>query len=118
MQSEAIIVERIMSFANQCGDPAPSALRYVRGTRGAFGSSSYNTETHRDEAATSAILVEATGQFTWRHSAPHRASPYTSGHAISLVIDELTGAVVSRSIRPEPLDLSSYGQVNHPAVPK
>ena len=117
MLSETAIVTAIMDFADVCEDPAPTAIHYVSGTRGALNRLTSQAEFEGVDATTPAVLVEAIGHFKWRHSAPPGASPYTTGTAISLVISDLTGAVLDRGIGGEPHDLSSLGQVHHPAVP-
>lgn len=117
MLSETDIIDMILGFAARCGDPTPSAIRYVYGTRGELNTV-LGAEMHGDDATTPAVLVQAIGDFTWHHSAPMRARGYSHGNIITLIIDETTGVAVDRGIAHKQHDLSSLGEVHHPAVPK
>lgn len=116
MLPEKEVVSTIMWFASYCGDPTPSAIRYVRGTRGDLNRI-MGAELFGEDAATPAVLVEATGNFTWRHSAPYGHSGVSSGTTITLVINEATGEAVDKGIRNKQYDWSALGPVHYPAVP-
>lgn len=116
MLSEADIVEMIMRFAAACGDPTPTAIRYVHGTRGDLNRV-LGAEMFGDDAATPAVLVEATGDFVWPKPVG-RASWRPTGHAITVVVNETTGMALDQGIGPEPHDLSALGELHCPAVPK
>lgn len=117
MLSENDIVSMIMHFATRCADPAPAAIRYVHGTRGDLNRVTSGAGFDDADAATPAVLVEATGNFTWHHRGLTPARSVSKGRAITLVIDERTGVGIDVGIAPEPHDLSSLGQIHHPAVP-
>jgi hypothetical protein len=116
MLSETDIVTTIMGFAARCGDPAPSAIRYVYGTRSDLNRLLGATMESAD-AATPAVLVEATGNFSWPRPVGLRPNYYPRGNVITLVIDDVTGTAVDAGIRREPHDLSRLGEIHHPALP-
>jgi hypothetical protein len=116
MLSEADIVGMIMKFAAYCGDPAPSAIRYVRGTRADLNRA-FGAGIGGDDGAAAAVLVEAIGNFIWPRAVglvPRRPT----GKAVAMVINEATGIAVDTGISPEPHDLSDLGEIHHPAVPE
>lgn len=117
MLPETEIVGMIMRFATYCGDPAPTAISYVRGTRGDLNRVAGGAGFDENMAATPAVLVEAIGNFAWHHRGITPERSVSSGRAITLVVDERTGAALDTGISPDPHDLSSLGQVHHPAGP-
>lgn len=116
MLSEADIVEMIMRFAAACGDPTPTAIRYVHGTRGDLNRV-LGAEMFGDDAATPAVLVEATGDFRWPR-AVGLVPRHPTGHVITLVVNKDTGESFDAGIGPGPHDLSALGELHCPAVPK
>lgn len=91
MLSDEKIVNSIMQFARRCEDATVTGIRYVRGTRGELNVV-FGAVMSGPEAQTPAVLVEATEDFTWHHSAPRGVTGDSTGRAITLVIEEATGA--------------------------
>lgn len=121
MLSTTDIVNTMMTVAERLNDPAPTAIQYTYGTRNDLSTFICQAGFISADGRRPSVLVQATGNFTWHHSAPYRpgGNPASTSHgtAIYLIIDQETGAVTDRGIRPKPVDLSPLGRV-FPAVPK
>jgi len=114
--AESAIVSRIMSAAAGAGDPAPTSIQYVRGTRGSLVNYAMHDQLDRKVSDAPVVLVVATGSFKVQTSGI--GHPVFQGTTLSIVMNEQTGEVMDRSLSKNPVDLSHLSNVVRPAVPK
>lgn len=115
--AESVIVDMTMRAAADFGVPTPTSIEYVYGTRNALNRHAAGATFEGADGQAASVLVQATGNFTWRHSAPRGHNPLSTGTAITLVIDQHTGIVTDTGISDQPVNLAPLGPTFHPAIP-
>jgi hypothetical protein len=115
---ESAIVDTTMRVAAQFNDPTPASIEYAYGTRNELNSAASGATFDGDIGEASSVLVQATGNFRWFHSAPTNRHHISTGSAFTIVIDQQTGNVTDRGVTEQPVDLSPLGPVFHPTLPK
>lgn len=125
---ERTITGAIMKMAAASGDSTPSAIRYVRGTRGDLVKHIPSADKlDAVDSATPAVLVQATGTFAITWGELHCSKTATGkqhcwyvekGNEVFTILDAHTGRVLESGLSPNAIDLASVGTVHEVPVPK